>query len=88
MANSERPFKRQDPYEDDVSGRALINESMASSTPSERYFSPVWSLFAVFALLAVIVIVALARDRREQQAQQPAPQTQTVPSTTGSAPAR
>jgi hypothetical protein len=60
MADPERPFERQDPYEDDVSGRPPITESMASSPPSERYLSPVWSLLAVFALLVVIVIVALA----------------------------
>ena len=88
MSDPERPFKGQDPYEDDVSGRPPITESIPSSTPSERYLSSVWSLLAVFALLVVIVIVALVRDRREQQAQQPAPQTQTVPSTAGSAPAR
>jgi len=86
MADPKRPFERQDPYEDDVSGRPPVTE--ASVTPSERYLNPVWSLLTVFALVVVIVIVALARDRREQQAQQRAPQTQTVPSTTGSAPAR
>ena len=75
----------KDPYEDDVLGRSLINEKAPSAAQPERYFGPMSSLLTIIALFAAIVVVAVGLGQREQQAQQHAPQSQTVPSTTGSA---
>ena len=88
MADSDRPFKGKDPYEDDVSGRPLAAREMASFTVSGRYLSPLWSLLTVIAMFAFIGFIAFVRDHRDQQAEQRVPQTRTVPSTTGSAPAQ
>ena len=85
MANPDKPIGRKDPYEDDVTWRPLASESKPSAPSSEKYLSPMWSLLAVIALFAAIVLIAVSGEKREQQAQQRAPQTQTVPSTTGSA---
>jgi hypothetical protein len=84
----DRPFKPQDPYEDDVSGRRRSPERTTSSTTYARYLSPIWSVLIVSAAFAFIGLIALVRDHREQQTQQRAPQIQTILLTTGSAPAR
>lgn len=88
MADPDKPFKRKDPYEDDVSWRPLASENTPSAPAPGKYLSPMWSLLTVIALFAVIVLIAISGEKREQQTQQRTPQTQTAPSTTGSAPAR
>jgi hypothetical protein len=87
MVDPDRPFTLQDPYEDDVFGRRSP-ERMTSSITSARYLSPIWSVLIVIAAFAFIGLTALVSDHREQQTQQRAPQIQTIPLTTGSAPAR
>jgi hypothetical protein len=77
-------LRSQDPYEDDVSGQSIMNDKAPAAQP-ERYFSPMVSLLTIVALFAAIVVVAVGSGHREQQAQQQPPQTQTAPSTTGSA---
>jgi hypothetical protein len=88
MVDPDRPFTLRDPYEDDVSGRRGSPERMTSSITSARYLSPIWSMLIVIAAFAFIGLIALVSDHREQQTQQRAPQMQTIPLTTGSAPAR
>ena len=79
------PLHHKDPFEDDVLGRAVLNENAPSAAQPERYFSPMASLLTIVALFAAIIIVAIGVGHREQQAQLQPPQTQTAPSTTGSA---